>query len=62
MISNLVAAVAIPAVFPLVEMQSAGTFAHQFLLILRRVFPLLITPRSCGCVGASLSTCGAFRW
>jgi len=44
MISNLVAAVAIPAVFPLVEMQSAGTFAHQFLLILRRVFPLLITP------------------
>ncbi len=44
MISNLVAAVAIPAVFPLVEMQSAGTFAHHFLLILRRVFPLLITP------------------
>ena len=43
-VSNLVAALMIPAVFPLVEMQSAGTFGHQFLLILRRVFPLLITP------------------
>lgn len=43
-ISNLVAAVMIPAVFPLVEMQSAGSFGHQFLLILRHVFPLLITP------------------
>ena len=43
-ISNLVAAVMIPTVFPLVEMQSAGSFGHQFLLILRHVFPLLITP------------------
>ena len=43
-LSNLVAAVMIPAVFPLVEMQSAGSFGHQFLIILRRVFPLLITP------------------
>lgn len=43
-ISNLVAAVMIPALFPLVEMQSAGSFGQQFLLILRRVFPLLITP------------------
>lgn len=43
-LSNLVAAVMIPAVFPLVEMQSAGSFGHQFLLILRHVFPLLITP------------------
>lgn len=43
-LSNLVAAVMIPAVFPLVEMQSAGSFGQQFLLILRRVFPLLITP------------------
>ncbi len=43
-ISNLVAAVMIPALFPLVEMQSAGSFGQQSLLILRRVFPLLITP------------------
>ena len=43
-LSNLVAAVMIPAVFPLVEMQSAGSFGQQFLLILRRVFPLLLTP------------------
>ena len=31
-ISNLVAAVMIPALFPLVEMQSAGSFGQQFLL------------------------------
>ena len=78
MISNLVAAVAIPAVFPLVEMQSAGTFAHQFRSSCgacsrcssHRSWPRGRsgsscrgrTPRSCGCVGASLSTCGAFRW
>lgn len=43
-LSNLVAAVMIPAVFPLVEMQSAGSFGQQFLLILRHVFPLLLTP------------------
>ena len=43
-LSNLVAAAMIPAVFPLVEMQSAGSFGQQFLLILRRVFPLLLTP------------------
>lgn len=43
-ISNLVAAVMIPAVFPLVEMHSAGSFIEQFLLILRHVFPLLICP------------------
>lgn len=43
-LSNLVAAVMVPAVFPLVEMQSAGSFGQQFLLILRRVFPLLLTP------------------
>lgn len=43
-ISNLVAAVTIPAIFPLVEMQSTGSFGHQFQLILRHVFPLLITP------------------
>ena len=30
-LSNLVAAVMIPAVFPLVEMQSAGSFGHQFV-------------------------------
>lgn len=43
-VSNLVAAVMIPAVFPLVEMHSAGSFLEQFLLILWHVFPLLICP------------------
>lgn len=43
-VSNLVAAVMIPAIFPLVEMHSAGSFMEQFLLILRHVFPLLICP------------------
>ena len=43
-LSNLVAAVMIPAVFPLVEMQSAGSFGQQFLLISQRVLPLLLTP------------------
>lgn len=43
-VSNLVAAIMIPAVFPLVEIHSAGSFMEQFLLILRHVFPLLICP------------------
>lgn len=43
-VSNIVAAVMIPAVFPLVEIHSAGSFMEQFLLILRHVFPLLICP------------------
>ena len=43
-VSNLVAAIMIPAVFPLVEIYSAGSFMEQFLLILCHVFPLLICP------------------
>ncbi len=43
-VSNLVAAVMIPLVFPLVELHSTGSFAEQFALILRHVFPLLICP------------------
>lgn len=43
-VSNLVAAVMIPAVFPLVGAHGAGTFGVQFALILRHVFPLLICP------------------
>ena len=43
-ISNLVAAVMIPAIFPLVETRSTGSFMEQFLLILKHVFPLLICP------------------
>ena len=41
-LSNLVAAVMVPAVFPLVEMQSAGSFGQQFVIIMRRVLPLLL--------------------
>jgi BASS family bile acid:Na+ symporter len=44
MISNLASAVRIPAIFPLVEEHAAGSFLRQFLIILRRVFPLLICP------------------
>ena len=62
-LSNLVAAVMIPAVFPLVEMQSAGSFGHQFLIILRRVFPLLITPFLAAWALREFlpNICGAFR-
>lgn len=42
-LSNLVAAAAIPAVFALVSNHSAS-LAHDFVLILSRVFPLLIAP------------------
>lgn len=44
MISNMASAVMIPAIFPLVEEHSAGSFVLQFLIILRHVFPLLICP------------------
>ena len=40
--SNLAAAVIIPLVFPLVEKHTDASFLSQFLVILRRVFPLLI--------------------
>lgn len=44
MISNLASAVMIPAIFPLVSDNAAGSFLRQFLTILRQVFPLLIGP------------------
>lgn len=43
-LSNLMAAVMIPIIFPLVEIQPAGSFGQQSMIILQRVLPLLITP------------------
>lgn len=43
-ISNIVAAVVIPALFPLVENHSQMTFIAQAGVILGKVFPLLICP------------------
>lgn len=43
-LSNLVAALVIPAVFPLVEAHEHLSFLGQFAMILRKVFPLLIFP------------------
>ena len=43
-ISNMVAAVVIPAIFPLVEDHTGMSFFLQFAVILKKVFPLLIFP------------------
>lgn len=43
-LSNLVAAIIVPLIFPLVEPHSGITFWTAFFIILRRVFPLLICP------------------
>lgn len=44
LMSNLLAAVAVPLVFPLVEPHSEVTFWLAFLKILSKVFPLLLCP------------------
>lgn len=44
LMSNLLAAVAVPLVFPLVEPHSDVTFWLAFLKILSKVFPLLLCP------------------
>lgn len=44
LLSNLLAAVAVPLLFPLVEPQTGATFFTAFLKILGRVFPLLLCP------------------
>ena len=44
---NLLAAVFIPLILPMVEPASAGGFMHTFSLIMSKVFPLLITPCLC---------------
>ena len=44
LLSNLLAAVAVPLVFPLVEPHSDITFFVAFLKILSKVFPLLLLP------------------
>ena len=44
LLSNLLAAVAVPLVFPLVEPHADITFFVAFLKILSKVFPLLLCP------------------
>lgn len=44
LLSNLLAAVAVPLVFPLVEPHAEITFLTAFLKILSKVFPLLLLP------------------
>lgn len=44
LLSNLLAAVAVPLVFPLVEPHAEITFLAAFLKILSKVFPLLLLP------------------
>ena len=44
LMSNILAAVFVPLVFPLVEVHSELGFAEAFLKILSKVFPLLICP------------------
>ncbi|MDE5710256.1 MAG: transporter, partial [Bacteroides sp.] len=44
LLSNLLAAVAVPLVFPLVEPHAHITFFASFLNILSKVFPLLLCP------------------
>lgn len=44
LLSNILAAIAVPLVFPLVEPHADVTFAVAFLKILSKVFPLLLVP------------------
>lgn len=44
LLSNLLAAIAVPLVFPLVEPHADITFTVAFLKILSKVFPLLLAP------------------
>ena len=43
-LSNLIAAVVIPLFFPLVAGHSGASFFAEFIMILKKVFPLLILP------------------
>lgn len=44
LIANIGAAIAVPVLFPLIEVQAEVRFADSFLIILSKVFPLLICP------------------
>lgn len=49
LLSNLLAAMAVPLVFPLVELHADITFFAAFLKILSKVFPLLLLPFFLAC-------------
>ena len=44
LLSNILAAIAVPLIFPLVEPHTDVTFGIAFLKILSKVFPLLLAP------------------
>lgn len=44
LLSNILAAIAVPLIFPLVEVHTGTTFIIAFLKILGKVFPLLLLP------------------
>ena len=50
LLSNLLAAVAVPLLFPLVEPHANLSFFSAFLLILSKVFPLLLCPFFLACL------------
>lgn len=50
LLSNILAAVAVPLLFPLVEPHEGLSFIRAFLLILSKVFPLLLCPFLLACL------------
>lgn len=50
LLSNILAAIAVPLIFPLVEPHADITFVTAFLKILGKVFPLLLFPFILACV------------
>ena len=54
LLSNILAAIAVPLLFPLVEPHEGLSFIRAFLLILSKVFPLLLCPFLLACL---LRTC-----
>lgn len=44
LLSNLGAAIGIPLMFPLISSNAQGGFIHEFLIIMRQVFPLIVLP------------------
>ena len=50
LLSNILAAIAVPLIFPLVEPHADITFVTAFLKILGKVFPLLLFPFILACI------------
>jgi BASS family bile acid:Na+ symporter len=50
LLSNLFATVVVPLIFPIVEPHASGDFFTAFLMILKKIFPLLICPFLAACL------------